>query len=149
MIPRRRGTLLLLVPLAAALLAPPLALAKKDEPARVVVQHLLIGFKKSVPGKDVQRSRKEAEVLAGELLERARGGEDFEALVREHTDDSFPGIYVLVNAGSPRTSGSFRRADMAARFGDVAFGLAVGEVGLAAHHAALSPYGWHVIKRLE
>jgi hypothetical protein len=36
-----------------------------------------------------------------------------------------------------------------ARFGDVAFGLAVGEVGLAAYHAATSPYGWHVIKRLE
>jgi hypothetical protein len=31
----------------------------------------------------------------------------------------------------------------------VSFRLEVDEIGLASHHAALSPYGWHVIKRLE
>jgi parvulin-like peptidyl-prolyl isomerase len=102
-----------------------------------------------VPNKDIQRTKKEAEVLAQQVFEQAKGGADFEALVKEHTNDSFPGIYVLTNEDAPRVQGSRRRSDMVARFGDVAFGLAVGEVGLATYHAALSPYGWHVIKRLE
>ena len=38
---------------------------------------------------------------------------------------------------------------MVAAFGDVAFELEVGEVGLAKYHAGNSPYGWHVILRLE
>jgi parvulin-like peptidyl-prolyl isomerase len=41
------------------------------------------------------------------------------------------------------------RSQVVAKFGDLAFRLEVGEVGLASYHAALSPYGWHVIKRLE
>ena len=88
-------------------------------------------------------------MLATELLEKAQAGEDFEALVKEYTDDSFPGIYTIKNRGIAHGRGEFARDGMASRFSDVAFSLAVGEVGLARYQPASSPYGWHVIKRLE
>ena len=40
------------------------------------------------------------------------------------------------------------RAAMVPAFGDVGFGLEVGEVGVAAFDEKASPFGWHVIKRL-
>jgi foldase protein PrsA len=126
----------------------PLA-AAKTEPDRVVVQHILIGFKKSIAGKTLERSKAEARGLAEELLRRAQKGEDFDALVKEYTNDKYPGKYLLTNKDAPRVSGGMTRQEMVARFGDVAFRLEVGEVGLAEYHAVFSPYGWHVIKRLE
>jgi hypothetical protein len=33
--------------------------------------------------------------------------------------------------------------------GFTGWGLKVGEIGLAEYHPAGSPYGWHIIKRLE
>jgi parvulin-like peptidyl-prolyl isomerase len=38
---------------------------------------------------------------------------------------------------------------MVKAFGDVSFALPVGGVGVATYDAVASPYGWHVIKRLE
>ena len=123
--------------------------AAKDEPERVKVQHILIAFKRSVPGKDITRSRAEAKALAGELFARAQKGEDFDGLVKQYTDDQYPGILLVTNDKAARVPNGTPRADLVVRFGDVAFGLGVGEIGLATQHAALSPYGWHVIKRLE
>jgi foldase protein PrsA len=121
----------------------------RREPDRVVVQHVLIGFKHSIPNKTLERSKAQARQLAEDLLRRARDGEDFDALVRQYTDDRHPGIYVLTNHKAPRTTGARTRDEMVPRFGDVAFRLEVGEVELAEYHAALCPYGWHVLKRLE
>ena len=84
-----------------------------------------------------------------ELLERAQAGEDFDALVKEYTDDRHPGIYKLTNDGAPLMSNARSRDQMVPNFGRVAFQLEVGEVGLAKYHPGNSPYGWHVIKRLE
>ena len=141
------------LPLAIALLAGSLVHAgRKDEPDQVTVQHILIGFKRVVPNKKLDRTKVEAKALAEELVERARALEDpaeFTALVEEYTDDSSPGIYFLVNDKVPLVSGARARRAMVAAFGDVAFELEVGEVGLAKYHAGNSPYGWHVILRLE
>lgn len=128
---------------------PALQAGRKDEPDVVVVQHILIGFKKTVPGQRLERSKKEAQALAEELLARARSGEDFDAMVKEHTDDQYPGIYRLTNRDVPLMPESRERGAMVANFGDVSFGLTVGEVGLAKYHPGNSPYGWHVIKRIE
>ena len=126
------------------------AAGKADEPDVVVVQHILIGFKRSVPDKKIDRSKREARELAESLFERASAEEaDFDALVKEHTDDSYPGIYRLTNRDAPRQAGARTRGQMATGFGDVAFRLAIGEVGMAPYHGAKSPYGWHIIKRLE
>lgn len=40
------------------------------------------------------------------------------------------------------------RSAMVPAFGDVGFGLEVGDVGLASFDEKTSPFGWHVIKRL-
>jgi len=135
---------------AVLVAAPPAGAGRREgEPQRVVVQHILIGYKRSVPGKTLERSRERAKALAEELLERARAGEDFDALVKQYTDDKYPGRMVLTNDDAAVVAGGTRRDQIVPRFGDVSFSLAPGEVGLAAHHAALSQFGWHVIKRLE
>jgi hypothetical protein len=139
---------------AAFLLATALAAAAPEappakEPDLVLVQHILVGFKRSVKGKTLARTKAEAEALAADLLKRARAGEDFDALVKANTDDTYPGVFLLTNAGVPARSGSRPRSAMVFGFGDVSFRLAVGEVGVAAYSARSSPYGWHVIKRLE
>jgi hypothetical protein len=139
--------------LAVAMLAGSLVQAgRKDEPDQVTVQHILIGYKRTVPNKKLDRTKAEAKALAEELTNRARTLEDpaeFTALVEEYTDDSAPGIYILINDGAPAARGTRKRRDMVAAFGDVAFELEVGEAGLAKYHAGNSPYGWHVILRLE
>lgn len=119
-------------------------------PEHVVVQHVLIGFEGSVPGKPVTRSQAEAEALANEILAKAQAGEDFGNLVKEHTDDQYPGFYFLANTGiEPMDASEFRREQMVKAFGDVAFELRVGDVGMASFSETDSPFGWHVIKRVE
>jgi hypothetical protein len=127
----------------------PLQAKRKDEPDAVVVQHILVGFKKTVPGKKLDRTKKEAQALAEGLVARATEGEDFDALVEEYTDDSYPGILRLTNRDAPLLPNSRERGKMVVSFGDVSFQLQVGEIGLAKYHPGNSPYGWHVIKRLE
>ncbi len=119
------------------------------EPEQVVVQHVLISYKGRIRGKEIDRTKKQAQALAEKLLERAQAGEDFDALVKEYTDDSYPGIYTVINRGVPVPSDGFKREQMARRFGDVAFKLEVGGIGLANYHPEGSPYGYHIIKRLE
>ncbi|MGH7493445.1 MAG: peptidylprolyl isomerase [bacterium] len=125
--------------------------AAAPEPERIEVQHILIAFQGSVPGKNVTRTQSEAEALAGEVLEKAKKGEDFDALVKQYTDDAFPGRYKMTNYGIPNdpSKEEYERRHMVAAFGEVGFKLSVGGVGLAKHDPATSPYGWHVIKRLQ
>jgi hypothetical protein len=119
------------------------------EPGHITVQHVLIGFKGSVPGKDIARTQEEARTLAYAILERARKGESFIGLVKQYTDDSAPGIYSMANTNVPPGQGEHRRAGMVRAFGDVSFGLEVGEFGIADFDPQASPYGWHVVKRLK
>jgi hypothetical protein len=118
----------------------------------VKVQHILVGFSGSVQGKEITRTREEAEKLTAELVEKAKSGADFDQLVSENTDDAAPGIYVMADLGVdtklyPGTA--YRRGGMVTGFGDVAFSLNVGEIGVAEYDATKSPYGWHIVKRLE
>lgn len=121
------------------------------EPERVTVQHILISFKGSLPKPEVVRSQDEAEELAGKLLERAKQGESFDALVKEYTDDSYPGIYSMANldVAPDSTKKEYPRAGMVKAFGDVSFGLKIGEIGMTEFDPDASKYGWHIIKRLE
>ncbi|MGI9516298.1 MAG: peptidylprolyl isomerase [Pirellulaceae bacterium] len=126
------------------------------EPDYITVQHILVGFEGSVGDKEIGRSQDEAEKLAGELLERARSGEDFDALVKEFTDDQHPGIYQMANFYSQgdmspeEVSGKiFPRSMMVNAFGDIGFPLDVGEIGMADYDPQTSKYGWHIIKRIK
>ncbi len=129
--------------------APAPAPAPGVEPDKIKVQHCLIGFKGSVRGKPITRTQEEAKALAYDILDRAKNGEDFDGLVKKYTDDSHPGIYGLTNTGKPQLGGYYARTGMVPAFGNVGFKLAVGEVGIADHDAGTSPFGWHVIKRVE
>ncbi len=107
---------------------------------RVKVQHCLISFQ-GAPRIDQTRSQEAAEKLTGQLLKRIEGGDaDFDAVVAQNTDDSHPGIYEMTRAS---------RGTMVPAFGDIGWRLQVGEVGVAAYNQQKSPYGWHIIKRLE
>jgi parvulin-like peptidyl-prolyl isomerase len=119
------------------------------EPERITIQHVLIGFAGSVPGKQITRTQEEAKAMAEDILARARKGEDFDALVKQHTDDSHPGIYTLANVGVTPGQGEWARTRMVPAFGDAGFPLKVGEVGMAAYDKARSPFGWHVVKRIK
>ncbi len=122
-----------------------------NEPARVEVQHILISFQGAIPDEKVTRTKEEAEILAKELFERAKAGQDFDAMVHEYTDDQHPGIYRMSNTGvPPDVSGQeYPRQRMVKAFGDVSFSLEVGEIGMASYDPAASKYGWHIIKRLR
>src|SRR5437868_4231709 len=120
-----------------------------NEPQRIQVQHILIGYKGSVPGKPITRSREEARTLAYDLLKQAQEGADFDELVRKHTDDSPPGIYGMSNNGVAPASGEYARGGMVGAFGNVGFKLQPGEIGIADYDASTSPYGWHIIKRTK
>lgn len=122
-----------------------------EEPDRVEVQHILISFKGAIPDDKVTRTRGEAEALAKELFARAKANEDFDALVKEYTDDQHPGIYRISNTGiSPdAVNKEYSREKMVKAFGDVSFSLKVGEIGIANYDPATSKYGWHIIKRLK
>ncbi len=123
--------------------------AKVKEPDQITVQHILIGFKGSVPGKNITRTQEEARKLAIEVQKKAQKG-DFLELVKKHTDDSAPGIYKMSNIGVEPTQGDvFPRDRMVPAFGDVGFKLKKGAVGMADFNPKTSPYGYHIIKRLE
>ena len=114
----------------------------------IEVQHILVGFEGSVPGKTISRTKEEAAKLAQELLAKAKEGDDFTALVRNYTADSAPGIYKMCDAEQV-PKGFYSRYGMVKAFGDVSFSLKPGEIGMAEWSAADSPYGWHIIKRLR
>jgi len=127
----------------------------------VKVQHVLVGFGRAagyrgrrIPPRALKRRQEKAESLAQEIFSRAKGGADFTELVRIYSDDQIapgtttPGVYTLVE-GRPAGQGESPRSGMVKGFGDMAFGLEVGDVGLVPYAEGDSPFGFHIIKRLE
>jgi len=117
-------------------------MAKPEQPdASITIQHILIAFR-DAPGMSSRapRSKDEAKALAEKVYAEVVAGGDFDALVKQYTNDSPPGIYPLDQAS---------RKGMVRSFGDVGWRLKVGEVGVAPWDKAASPYGWHIIKRLQ
>jgi len=125
--------------------------AGAKEPDRVAVQHILISFKGSIPKPTVTRTKEEAQKLAEEVFKRAKQGEDFDALVKQYTDDEYPGIYRMSNTGitPDQSKQEYPRQGMVKGFGDVGFSLPVGGIGMAPYDPQKSKYGWHIIKRIE
>lgn len=139
----------------------------------VTVQHIFIGFRETAgvrtkllgeskrsrgkrqwlpPKKRINRSKETARSLAERLFERANVGEDFESLITDYSDGVYPGTYRLVEAretGRPRGVWTSELLRVERAVGDVAFGLQVGELGLARYHRTDCRFGWHIIKRLE
>jgi hypothetical protein len=116
-------------------------MAKPEQPDESIeIQHILISFQGAPRMSGVTRSKDEAKALAQKVYAEVIAGGDFDALVKQYTNDSAPGIYPL-----NQTS----RTGMVKSFGDVGFRLKVGEIGVAPWDATASPFGWHIIKRLK
>lgn len=116
---------------------------------QIEVQHLLVAHKDAgIPG--ASRTKEEAEKLTAELWQQIKGGADFAALIKEHTNDSPPGIYGMTMVGTGDSSKNlYARSGMVAAFGNVGWRLKVGEFGVAPFDPKTSPYGWHIIKRTK
>jgi len=116
-------------------------MAKPEWPEEnIEIQHILIAFQGAPRMSGITRSKDEAKVLAQKVYAEAIGGGDFDALVKQYTNDSSPGIY----AGSKAS-----RTRWVKGFGDVGFRLKVGEIGVSPWDATASPFGWHIIKRVK
>ncbi len=114
------------------------ARSEHKEPG-IEVQHVLIAFQ-GADRATVTRTKEEAEKLAAEVLARARAGEDFKALMKECSNDPGPGTYPMTKA---------TRGGMVAGFGNVGWRLQVNQLGVAPYEPKVSPFGWHVIKRIK
>lgn len=120
------------------------------EPSVITVKHVLVSFK-GAQRSTQERSREEAQKLAYEILGRAKSGDDFDKLMKDHSNDPGGGTYTLVNNGvtADQAAGEFERTGMVPAFGDVGFRINVNEVAVAEHDPTTSPFGWHVIKRVK
>jgi parvulin-like peptidyl-prolyl isomerase len=113
--------------------------ARARQPAEIGAKHILVMHAASQSKPEaVTRTRDEAKARAQQCLLRIRGGETFEAVVKECTDE--PG-------GAERGGdlGVFERGQMVKTFGDAAFALRVNEVS----EVVETPFGFHIIKRTE
>jgi len=117
------------------------------EPQHIQVAHVLIAFDGT--GTEATRSRADAEKLAGEILARAKKGEDFDKLAKDHSDDTGGGVYGMSNTGVRPAAGEYARNQMVGAFGDVGFKLEVGGIGMSVFDPRTSPFGWHIIKRVK
>ncbi|MHC4840136.1 MAG: peptidylprolyl isomerase [Planctomycetota bacterium] len=119
----------------------------EDTASSITVQHCLIGVQSGLPA--ASRDEAAARSFALELYKRAQDGEDFDALVKEYTDDSHPGIYTMHSDGSRPGPGEHKRTGMVPAFGNVGWRLKVGEIGMSDFDSVSSPYGFHIVKRIK
>ena len=102
---------------------------------KIKVAHILIGWKGSLPGKPVERSKPEALKLATELAHAARKKDsDFVALMWKESQDPGPGIY----EATPEL-----RKRFVPEFSAMATSLGQGQVDVVE-----SRFGYHVMKRV-
>lgn len=118
--------------------APTQTAAPAPEPT-VAASHILIQYKGAMrAAPTITRSKEAAKKLAGDVLNKAKKGQDFAALAKEYSDE--PGAKDRAGA-----LGRFNKAQMVKPFADAAFALKPGEISGVVE----TDFGFHVIKRTE
>jgi peptidyl-prolyl cis-trans isomerase SurA len=111
---------------------------KRVKPMRIRVAHILITHSGSLhldsPSK---RTREEALQRAGDVLFRAKKGEDFAALAKEYSEDP-------ISKDKGGRMWAMDRGDMVPEFEEAAFALQPGQVS----DIVETEFGFHIIKRL-
>ena len=109
------------------------------EPAKITVKHVLVKHKTAKnPAAGVTRTREEACLRALEVRDKIRAGTDFDALVKEYSEE----LGAVSRGGS---IGSVERKDLARTFADAAFELGVHQLS----DVVETEFGFHVIVRTE
>ena len=98
------------------------------------VKHILIEVPETEDGTKDPAVAAEKLALAQSVLERAKAGEDFDALVTEFNQDP----------GATEEGYTFTKGEMVAEFETAAFGLKIGEIS----DIVETSYGYHIIKRI-
>jgi len=121
-------------------------LARPAETGSAFIQYVLIGWKDTQLARSGQgdkrastRTKEDADKLAKEILEKARGKADMAKLMKEYSEDP-------MSKDSARTTEITPAMRVDAAFDalkNMSLRLKVGEVGLVK-----SPLGWHVVKRV-
>ncbi len=123
---------------------------EKNLPETVKVQSILIAFEGSLPGKEIERSKEEAQKLAQEVFEQAQIKEtNFESLVISHSDDMIPGVFELSSDQKTHKTDVFSRTHLPKAWADQAFALEVGQVALVPYIENQAAFGFYILKRLE
>ena len=112
--------------------------------AHLKVRHILISYQGGVP--NVARPREKAQELAALTYAELAAGADFSELMRERSDDQGSEYGMFMGTPVPN---HVERKGMVPSFGDVAWRLEVGEIGIAPLDPRKSRWGWHIIQRIE
>lgn len=106
----------------------------------VKVRHVLVGRWAPGPTDDLKPLKPQAaEARAAELWRKAADGEDFAALMK-HSYDGGPGEYTMTLKD---------RENMVRAFWSAAWRLKPGEIGVTLYDRWDSPFGYHIIQRIE
>ena len=103
---------------------------------QVQASHILIGYQDAMRSK-ATRTKEEAKKLAEQILVKAKRGDDFAALAKEHSEGP--------SARRGGALGRFTRRSMVKPFADAAFALKPGDVS----DLVETRFGFHIIKRVK
>lgn len=114
-------------------------LAREPSTNVAEVKHILIGWKELTPhdARAEQRTKQDAENQVRALVEQLRGGADFDALMKQWSED--PG-----SAASARAYRVSPDAQLVIEFRQLGLRLKPAEIGVVE-----SDFGFHIIKRVE
>ncbi len=114
-------------------------LAREPVANNAQIKHILIGWKDS-DGHDPRsatRSKQDAEAQVRALLDQLKAGADFDALMKQYSEDPGSASHATAYKVSPD-------AQLVIEFKQLGLRLRVGEVGVVQ-----SDYGFHIMKRVE
>jgi hypothetical protein len=114
-------------------------LAREPITNNAQIKHILIGWKDS-DGHDARsatRTKADAETQVKAILDQLKGGADFDAMMKQYSEDPGSAAHATSYKVSPD-------AQLVIEFKQLGLRLKVGEIGVVQ-----SDYGFHIMKRVE